>query len=324
MSKKFDSVIASPMGAFVRSPLGVRESGGVTRAVYVSCAGDVSAARDDKIFRLSLDDLSNPIAEGRPPWWPAPHPQFGQEWSTLTISGDSGTVWYSAVNLADFYGDPGRWTIDIYKLRSDFTIIDSWRWSPRPFGNGHLAHVQVFGTSEILWALGYIQFEALRASRVTQMYLFELDPVTMDIRRSSGDLWEGVEETSLRRFNAGGGGTPSVIRLNHQRLYLTPVGQENFIRRTIQTYSPDDFHFVGEVDAPRTRLEGDDARFLSYVGGDDTSIWITLSSAAFGRVPGELGSFNRISELPADYSDENLTIIQDEIIAPWPLPGAIG
>ena len=320
------------MGDFVRSPLGVRDTGGVGRAVYLSSldfrivppGGGLDLTYDEKLFRLSLDDLSNPLVERRPPWWPSPHPDFGQSWFGMSVSGDAETAWYAAMNLTDFYRTPGaRWTIDIYRLRSDLTVVNSWRWSAPDFGNGHMTQVVPFGTSEVLWGLGFVRAGLGTGELPTQMYLLELDPVTMEIRRSSPDLWSGLTATQRhqRLFLWGGGGTASRIWVG-----LTFRPDTSTERSIIREYSPSDFSLIRQFDAPRSQNPPETRRIVQNLGGDDDSIWISSRSPVFGEVPGSTGfSYQtRISELPSDFSNDNRTILQDEIVAPWPYPWGIG
>ncbi len=330
-ARAFDSIISSPLGAAVKSPLNARETGGGGRAVYLSSVnfrivppgGGLNFTYDEKLFRLSLDDLSSPLTEKRPPWWPSPHPDFGQTWTGMSISGDAETAWYTAANLTDLYRAPpdGRWTIDIYKLRSDLTSVDSWRWDAPGFGGGHMTYVAVFGTSEVLWGLGLVRPGLNPFASPTQVHLLELDPVTMEIRRSSSDLWSGLTPTqrAQRPFLLGGGGTSSRIWIA-----LTFLPDSSTERSIILEYRPSDFSLIRQFDAPRSQSPPATRRIVQNLGGDDESIWISSRSEAFGNVPGNGQHQTRISELPSDFSDENRTILQDDIVAPWPYPFGIG
>lgn len=329
MSKKFESVIASPMGDFVRSPLGVRDAG-AERAVYLSSLNYTLTGTqisdqhyDEQLLALSPSDLGTPRLESRPPWWPSPHPDFGQNWLGQSMSGDANTVWYSAYDLRDFYGEGARYTIRIDKMTSTFAPVRSWIWPAPSFGNGFMADLVPFGTSAVLWGLGFVASDLVPYRTVDEMYLLELDPDTMAIRRSSNDLWAGLttEQRAQRPFIRGGGGTMSRIWVALE-FRPDPSTQRSIIRE----YAPDTFELIRQFDAPRSRNPVDTRRVVRNIGGDDDSIWISSDSPVFGNVPGSIPGLyqQRVSELPAAFSDENRTILQDELVAPWPYPWGIG
>lgn len=325
MSKQFDSVIASPMRGLVRSPLGVLDTGVSNRAVYIISRGfDFEShnnprllVQDETLFRLSLDDLATATLEKRPPWWPAPHPIKGQEWQGDIISGDANTVWYSAVNSVDLNDADSefprvldqRWTIDIYKLDSNLEVVNSWRWPQPSLGGGRAWHIAPFGDSTALWGLASVHESPEGAGLIIpqEMYLVELDPETMAIRRVSPELLLDFPNTelTLRIFARGGGGTADAIWLAWRRASLDPDLPRS--QSQIVEYDPTDFRRVRITDGPRSvPFEG--RRDIGGIGGDSQSIWLSLSTL------GEPRSF--VSELPRDYTNENRTIIQDEIIPP--------
>lgn len=325
MSKRFDSVLASPLGDFVRSPLGVRETGVSNRAVYSIAVGHSFpdthfVFESEKLFRLPLDDLTRTIAEVRPPWWPAPHPVWGQEWRGDVISGDADTIWYSAYNIPDLAGSDTlfgndlaeRWTIDIYKLNSQLEAVGSWRWNQPALGGGRAWHIAPFGDSTALWGLARVhtQPQPWRHGGVDpgQMYLVELDPQTMEIRRASSDLWGGTNADFRirRRYAMAGGGNSSVIWV--ARRFNDPDRQR--IMAQIMEYDPRDFSLVRVTDGPRSAAQGTARLEIDGIGGDSESIWLAQHRPT--------GSFvgSVLSELPRDFTNDNRTILQDEVDAP--------
>ncbi len=321
MSKKFDSVIASKMGDFVRSPLGVRDTGGIRRAVYSSTfatlAGDFPP-NDAKLFRLTLDDLSIVELAARPPWYPAPDPDFGQAWSGDVVSGDANTVWYSAIHLPSLFNpilSARRFVIDIYRMNGDLEPVNSWRWHQPTFGGGAIYRVVPFGTSDVLWGLGFVQDVPQPTTSVAlEAYLLELDPDTMEIRRASDNLWAGLNESErlLQPFESSGGGTSSAIWL--ARHFRPDTGSIRVSQ--IMKFDPDTFDLVSIVDGPRSRLPLGERRFIRGIGGDSQSIWLVSRSDAFDVIPGTPGQrFSLVSELPASFSASDRTIIQDEVLS---------
>ncbi len=312
MAKKFDSVLASPVGDFVRSPLGVRDAGGVGRAVYTIAFS--TSLRDaqvfiegETLFRLSLDDLTGSIADSRPPWWPAPDPALGQLWRGTDISGDSEVLWYAALNQEDF--NRGIYTIDIFKLNSRFEILQSIRWHQPELGVGRAWLIRPFGDSLSLFGLAFVNRVQAVTVAFEEVYIVELDPRTMAVRRSSPDLFEGLtdEQRALQRFDAAGGHA-SAIWLSKVTLDLKPS-----IRRVeILEYRPSDFMLVRRTLAPGGLLPFPERRDNHGIGGDSESIWIATNSVSFDATI----SLTRVSELPRDFGDANRTIIQDEVIAP--------
>lgn len=332
MSKRFDSVIASPMGSFVRSPMGVLDVGDI-RAVHIIALSaetvdpdSIVPFWDEKILRLSSDDLSNLVSEGRPPWWPAPHPSFGSAWRGDVISGDANTVWYSAYNLSDWAGADirligqldERWTIDIYRLDGSLAVVNSWRWHQPQIGGGRAWHISPFGNSTTLWGLARVHREdrpqpwhQTSGAPGREMYLVELDPETMQIRRTSPDLLEGLSDAERLRqtYIGSGGGDSSVIWVAR---YITDTDTSTNRRYEILEYRPDDFSLVRVTVAPRAGSEVlpfGRKRQIHGIGGDSESIWL----ASFWSDPERA---YRVSELPRDFTDENRTILQDEILPP--------
>lgn len=318
MSKAFGSVIASPMRAFVRSPLGVRETGGPERAVYM-IVGSVGSRdghgswEDEKLFKVSVSDLSTPILEVRPPWWPATHPDLGRSWAGSGISGDSETVWYAAWNTVarvDWTATPDpideRWVIDIYKLNGNLEVVNSWRWHQPELGSGRVWRIAPFGDSTALWGLAFVhRYPQPWRLDEQEMYLVELDPETMEIRRSSSDLWGSFSDTVrlARPYVPSGGGNSSVIWASRAGTLV-----DGRRRDQILEYSPDDFRLVRSTDGPRSGLTGDTRRLIGSIGGNSQSIWLNLFWGAVLQ--------NAVSELPRDFSNENRVILQDEIAPP--------
>ncbi len=318
-AKEFDSVLASPLGDFVRSPLGVRDAGGDVRAVYSIAIGEdftVDAGfiyRSEKIFRLSLDDLTEVVDEARPPWWPTPRPVGGQDWVGIVIAGDSSTIWYTAYNATAFIGahpvrveGDERWTMNIYKLDSQLEVVDSWRWHQPSLGGGRAWNISPFGDSTALWGLARVHTDPQPwkhgGVEPGEMYLVELDPETMEIRRASGDLWGGTNADFRQRrvYSFGGGGNSSVIWV--ARRFNDPVRQRFFTQ--IMEYDPRDFSLVRVTDGPRSFAQGDERLEIDGIGGDSESIWLTQHRTA--------PPFHSIlSELPRNFTHENRTIIQD-------------
>ncbi|KKL74797.1 hypothetical protein LCGC14_2061290 [marine sediment metagenome] len=323
------------MGGFVRSPLGARDAGVSNRAAYIIARGTNFdnnnprlVSQDETLFRLSLDDLATPLFERRPPWWPAPHPIKGQEWHGDVISGDASTVWYSAVNSVDINDADSefprvmdqRWTIDIYKLDGQLGFVKSWRWHQPQLGGGTAWHIAPFGNSTALWGLASVHESPEAAGVVApqESYLVELDPDTMQIRRTSPDLWEGLNTTERlqRRYVLSGGGDSSVIWL--ARSFVEDPLQPGLVRTQILEYSPADFSLVRITEGPRNTapdiLDQDLKRQIYSVGGDSQSIWILASwvdTVEETRISRRLAS-----ELPRDFSNENRTIVQDEVQPP--------
>ncbi len=338
MSKKFDSVLASRMGDFVRSPLGVKDTGVSNRAVHmIARSGEIRdtnfVAWDETLFRLSLDDLSQAVIEARPPWWPAPHPIIGQVWQGDSISGDIDTVWYSAINLVDFLGSDlrnvglldERWTIDIYRLDRNLEVVNSWRWHQPFLGGGRAWHITPFGDSTALWGLVRVHTEPqpwmyTHTDEPREMYLVELDPETMEIRRMSNDLYgsDGIDIRIRRPYATAGGGTSSAIWVS-RRFTEDDAPDASNSRTQIMEYSPADFSLVRVTDGPRSALPFPEKRQITGLGGDAQSIWIASIKNTLPRTS--------LSELPRDFSNANRTILQDEIQAPvnttFDFPGAM-
>jgi len=312
-AREFDSIISSPLGAAVKSPLGARETGVSNRAVYsIAKGGAIGVFDEEKLFRLSLDDLSTAIAEARPPWWPDPHPELGVAWWGDGISGDTDTIWYSAFNLQDFLDqtatpDPQdrRWTIDIFKLNGAFDIVNSWRWHQPQMGGGTAWHISPFGDSTALWGLARVSEFPQPYSHPQEMYLVELDPDTMEVRRTSPNLWEGLSQPVAQDYARSGGGNSSAIVVSR---WIGDFANER--RYQILEYSPEDFSLVRVTDGPRTAVPiFAEKRQILGIGVDSQSIWLQLR----WQSP---TSEHRVSELPRDFSDENRTILQDEIRPP--------
>lgn len=334
MSKEFGSVIASPMKGFVRSPLGVRETGGVS-VVYVDARNTQLSGNvyyfwtfDEKILRVRRDDLSHLVSEARPPWWPDPNPIVGQTWVGDGISGDADTVWYSAFNYVDRYdvhdGRPDqtryRWKINIYRLNSRLQTVDSWRWHQPRLGGGTAWRIVPFGNSDVLWGLASVTVSPQAGSPIEEMYLVELDPVTMAIRRSSRELWFGLDTAGRARrpYAPSGGGDSSVIWLARTFNFDTAANRQS----QIMEYNPSDLRFVRLADGPRSAWEGADKRLIHGIGGNSDTIWLAMQRFP---IPGPSTAADFfLSELPSDFSNENRTIIQDEIASPWPFPADIG
>ncbi len=318
-AKKFDSVLASPMGDFVRSPLGVRDADVSNRAVYTIAHGSsVVDGRvffgEEQLFRLSLDDLSTSIDEARPPWWPAPHPELGVKWWGDGISGDADTIWYSAFNLVDFYdftetpdARDQRWTIDIFKLTGAFEVVNSWRWHQPQIGGGRAWHISPYGDLTSLWGLARVSQFPQPFRVPEEMYLVELDPDTMAVRRTSPDLWAGLSELERSRqaYARSGGGNSSAIFLSR---WIGDLANER--RYQIMEYSSVDFSLVRVTDGPRTAAPiFNEKRQIFGIGADSESIWLA------SRWQSPVDTW-RVSELPRDFSNDNRTVLQDEIRPP--------
>lgn len=323
-ARAFDSIISSPLGAAVKSPLNVRDAGGSNRAVYTVVGGNSFSGThfvldSEKILRLSLDDLTQTIAESRPPWWPAPDSRWGLQWAGDAISGDANTVWYSAFNMRDFHGDniqqgqlDERWTIDIYKLNGQLEVVNSWRWHQPELGGGRAWHIAPFGDSTALWGLARVHAQPQPwrhgGADPGEMYLVELDPQTMEIRRASADLWGGgnADFRIRRRYATAGGGNSSVIWVSRR---FNDPDRQRFMAQ-IMEYDPRDFSLVRVTDGPRSAAQGTARLEIDGIGGDSGSIWL-----AQHRPTGTfIGSI--LSELPRDFTNDNRTILQDELRAP--------